>query len=390
MNSNIDLTVISSVLMADGIGRQGIGIIDALSNDLTINALQLEPKIYKDVPPNVLKVLIKPFNTFGKVAFWTSIIGLSPNCIQSHKNISSPLKISYSMFESDAIPDLWVNVLNSYYDIVVVPDNQLVQVYINSGVKIPIFVIPLGIYVEDLLKKPIKTVPGNPFTFGMSAGFWKRKNHIKLLQAFSKKFGNNNKFKLKLHGRFGPYKSEVEKAIISENINNVELSTLSFSVKDYNEFMDEIDCYVLPSMGEGFSITPREVMALGKPCIVSNNTSQKTICDSTYVVPLKSNKKIPAIYEVFGNKIIGNYYDCNTDDLSNLMGDVYENYDQYLQQSQKGRDWVKQYLWSELKDTYLNLVKPSNILLGNTNKIDNYQFQTNDKNLFKKMKELFT
>ena len=92
MNSNIDLTVISNVLMADGIGRQGIGIISAIHDKLNVNAYQLPPKIYKDIPSEVLKIFIKPFDGFGKVSFWTSILGVNEEFIRIHKSISSKLK----------------------------------------------------------------------------------------------------------------------------------------------------------------------------------------------------------------------------------------------------------------------------------------------------------
>jgi glycosyltransferase involved in cell wall biosynthesis len=387
-DKSVDLTIISNILMADGIGRQGLGLIEAVNDKLSLNVLQLPPKSYKDISPEVLKVLIKPFNNFGKIAFWTSILGTNAASIKQHSAITSPLKIAYSMFESDAIPKIWVDTLNSIYDMVIVPDNYLVSIYVNSGVKIPIFVIPLGIYVQDLLNLPFKSAAGNPFTFGMSAGFWKRKNHIKLLEAFSKRFGNDEKFKLKLHGRFGPFKSEVEKAVKELGLKNVELFSTPFSVKDYNQFMNEIDCYVFPSMGEGFSVTPRESLALGKPCIVTNNTAHKTICDSGYVVPLLANKKIPAVYEVFGNQIIGNFYDCDVNDLSKSMMNVYDNFDEFSKKAQLGREWVKQYLWSELAPTYLNIFKPKLIELKKSNVVNKNGFQTNNENLFRKMQEL--
>lgn len=388
-NLDIDLTIIGNVLMADGIGRQSIGLISAVHDKLNINTLQLPPRNYKDISQDLLKVLIKPFNGFGKVSFWTFILGTNQDLIPVHKSISSPLKISYSMFESDSIPNLWVHILNSYYDMVVVPDSYLVQVYKNSGVNIPIFVIPLGIIIEDLLNVPLRESPNEIFTFGMSAGFWKRKNHIKILQAFGDRFGNDPKFKLKLHGRSGPCKQEVERAVKLANYSNVELLTSPLSVKDYNKFMEEVDCYVFPSMGEGFSITPREVMALGKPCIVSNNSSHGTICKSGLVIPLAANKKVPAIYEVFGNQTIGNFYDCNVNDLTKSMIDVVDNYDQYLNKAKLGREWVKQYLWSEMQSIYLNLFKPKNIISGTTNIVTPDIFQTNDLKLFNKVKGLF-
>ncbi len=387
-NKNIDLTVITSIKMSDGICRQGAGIIGCVQDSLKVNALQLSPPDYKYLSKDVLNVLIKPFNGYGRVSFWTYILGINENMIEHHKAITSPIKIAYSMFESDAIPKLWTNIFNTYYDMVVVPDEYLVLVYKNSGVKIPIFVVPLGIMIENLLERPLKTKANDPFTFGMSASFYERKSHIDVLNAFVKQFGNNQKFKLRLHGRSGPCKNTIEKAIQNSKCNNIELLTSPLSPKDYDDFMDSIDCYVFVSRGEGFSITPREILALGKPCILSNNTTHKTICDSGFVIPAAANKKIPAFYEVF-NQNIGNQYKCNVDDLAILMEDVSNNYDEYLAKASGGREWVKQYLWSSLKPTYLNLFNPNGIEMGTSNYVDANSFKTNDKILFNKIKKEF-
>ena len=56
----------------------------------------------------------------------------------------------------------------------------------------------------------------------------------------------------------------------------------------YIEFISTFDCYVNLSKGEGFSIPPRESLALGIPCIISDNTAHKTICDSGLVLPVTS------------------------------------------------------------------------------------------------------
>src|ERR1700720_2188606 len=92
-NQDIDLTVICNVKNSDGIGRQGFGIINALHDQFRINSLQLPPSDYKDVPKEALKILIKPFDGFGKVAFWTYILGLNAQTIQIHQGISSAIKI---------------------------------------------------------------------------------------------------------------------------------------------------------------------------------------------------------------------------------------------------------------------------------------------------------
>ena len=388
MNSDVDVTVISNILMADGIGKQGIGLLGAIHNDLSVNAYKLSAKSFKDISPDILKILMTSFKGFGKVSFWTSILGANTEWLPIHQAIDSQVRMAYVMFESDSIPDFWTFILNNYYDMAVVPDEYLVTTFKNAGVKIPIFVVPLGIMVEDLLKLPLKEKASTPFTFGMSAGFWKRKNHIKLVKAFGDKFGDDPKFKLKLHGRFGPIQADVIKAVKDIGLKNIELISAPLSVKEYNAFMEEIDCYVFPSMGEGFSITPREALAMGKPCIISNNTCQQTICKSGYVVPLEANKKVSAVFEFMGNKPCGHFFDCDVDDLSSSMKNVVNNYDKYLKQAIQGREWVKQYLWSELRPLYLSLLKPKNVVMGESNIVTPELFQTNSPTLFNKIKGL--
>lgn len=385
-----DLTVVTNVLLSDGIGRQGIGLIQTLYDDLSINVLKFEPILFKGINDSkTLAILTKPFTQFGKVTFWTYILGLNNNIVPSHQKIDSDIKIAYSMFESDAVPKLWVQILNKYYDILIVPDEWLIRVYKSSGVTIPIFVLPLGIIVKnDWLQT--KHTKNEVFNFGMTGGFWERKNHIKTMQAFSDCFKNNNKVRLKVHGRFGPFKDKVIEAYKKlGSPNNIEVITSMLNTNEYNKLMEGIDCYVFVSKGEGFSITPREAIAMGKPCILSKNTAHQTICNSGFVVSVEANIKTPAYYEVFGQNI-GNFFDCKTDDVSKAMVEVYHNYEKYQEKVLNGGPaWVKQYLWNELKQRYLTIIKPTKIELGNKNEIYATHIETNSKPLYVKYKKVF-
>jgi glycosyltransferase involved in cell wall biosynthesis len=383
-----DLTVITNVLLSDGIGRQGIGLIQTLYNDLSINTFKFEPSHFRGITDSkTLDILNKPFDKFGKVSFWTYILGLNENILQVHQKIDSDFKIAYSMFESDAIPKLWVQILNKYYDILIVPDKWLINVYKSSGVKIPIFVLPLGIMLPEKISPSIKN---DIFTFGMTGGFWERKNHIKTMEAFHAVFKDNPKVKLKIHGRFGPFKNNVLDAYHKlGSPSNIEIISHVLETNDYNQLMESIDCYVFISKGEGFSITPREAIALSKPCILSKNTAHRTICESGFAIPIESNIKIPAFYEVFG-KQIGSFFDCETSLVSKTMLEVYQNYDKYQNiVANGGKEWVTQYLWNELKSRYLTIIKPSKILLGDKNYIHSNYIETTSKPLFNKIKETF-
>jgi glycosyltransferase involved in cell wall biosynthesis len=387
---DIDLTIAGNCMIGDGIGSHLPMVIRVLHDKLKINTALFPPNSFQDIPKEILDIVSKPFNgQFGKIFFWVSILGLNNDIIEIHKQIKSPIKFALSVFESSEIPQLWTNILNSYYDAVVVPDQYLISVYKSSGVKIPIFVLPLIVQLENLLARPLKTKANGPFTFGMTGGFWARKGHQKILEAFGSKFGNNPRFKLRLHGRFGSHKEAVIKSVKETNFSNVELLSSPLSTEEYENFMDSLDCYVFPSGGEGFSITPKEILALGRPCILSDNSAHLTINNSGFTIPLKSDIKVPALYEIFGNKQIGYYDDCDVEDLANLMVAVASNYDRYLQQAQGGRAWVRQYLLPELKPAYLNLLKPTEIVFGNKNVVDKEKLMTSDKKLYSKLRSVF-
>lgn len=390
IESRPDLTVATNVLLSDGIGRQGIGLIQTLYDDLTINSLKFEPSLFNGITDaKLLTILSKPLTRFGKVTFWTYILGLNNNIIPTHESIDSDIKIAYSMFESDAVPKLWVQILNKYYDMLIVPDKWLVNVYKSSGVNIPIFVLPLGIILKHEWFHQ-QHQKNEIFTFGMTGGFWERKNHIKTMQAFLEAFGSSQKVKLKIHGRFGPFKDAVLRAYQKLGAPpNIEIISQMLDTNAYAKFMESIDCYVFISKGEGYSITPREALALGKPCILSKNTAHRTLCESGLVVPVEATLKVPAYYEVFGQQI-GHFFDCHTTEVVKAMLEVYHNYDRYQEKVKlSGPEWSRQWLWSSLKAKYLSVIRPTKITLGTVNEIFPTHLETNSKTLYSKFTKAF-
>src|SRR5207244_2403629 len=118
-------------------------------------------------------------------------------------------KIAYSVHESTKIPPQWVTLLNQMFDLVVVPDTMLVPIYKKSGVKLPIFVIPEPMMLDEFLDKPPKANRGKPFTFGNVSGSWSRKNHALLIKAFYKAFGDSPDVQLIMNSRGGEESKEI-------------------------------------------------------------------------------------------------------------------------------------------------------------------------------------
>lgn len=387
-----DVSMIGLANFDDGLGRVTIGIIDALAEtDLKINFRPTRNSVpnLSNLKTKTKNILIDSDRTDGRVSILTDAIWDQYNEQWNQVPQGSLIKLAYSMLESDRIPTCWVSVLNEKADAVVVPDRSLVDVYKNSGVKIPIFVLPLVSYLEDFLNRDVISPSFDKFTFGnMSAG-WLHKNHILLIEAFAKAFGDNPNVQLLIHAR--GCQDDICKSI-SNKLQNMNLTNINYDVNvldwdKYVDFMFGLNCYVSLSKGEGFAFAPREALAAGKPVILSNNTAHTTICDTDLVKCVASEIKEPAYYPVYQEEC-GNFFNCEVDEVAQAMQDLYNNYSYFLDKSLKGREWVKLYLLENLRARYINLVQPKYIVLGSHDILTDKLIMTSSLNLYKKYIEL--
>lgn len=298
----------------------------------------------------------------------------------------STLKFAYVVAEYTKIPHDEVRIFNKHFDALIIPDPWLESVYRTSGVKIPIFTLPLVLDLESLHKKPIKRKTTTPFVFGFSGVDPIRKNIRLLIKSFSQEFGNDPQVSLIIHSRFEDKLGYIEKIIKKAQCSRIKFIQEGFSRPEYEDFISALSCYVILSKGEGFSITPREALAAGIPCILSNNTAHKIICDTGYVAAVKSNILEPA----YSNKKKGFMFNCTIKDTRKALRDVYQRYDHYVTCAQKGREWTKQYLVENLRAKYMNLVKPSKVILGKENKVTDEYLMVSSRTLFDKYRLLCT
>lgn len=389
-----DLTVVGRAINADGLCRIPITLIDMLKDDLKINHIQPFDSVINtnDVRDEVKAILYNPDKTPGAV----SILADGLWSIQSPTYTIVPdsiIKIAYSMWESNHIPSKWAQILNEYFDAVVVPDSFVFNAYQDSGVTIPIFELPVCLYLDEFLAKPKPSRPRLPFVFGCTATACECKNQALLIQAFAEEFGNSEDVILRLSSRYSipPASGSWEKLIQSYNCSNIFLNVGVMDNTQYIENMASFDCYVNISRGEGFSIGPREALALGIPCILSNNSAQKTLCRTCLVRSVPSDIPVPPPTDcnwvgIFGNGI-GFYSDCSVDDVKDALRDVYNYYDIYLKQAELGSEWVSQYSLKRLKTKYLNLIKPKRVILGSKNEITDDYLMTTSEGLYDKYRD---
>ena len=385
-----DVSVVGNLNFADGLARLTIGLLDKFHDKLKMNFVPVNSyyTILQDLPSNIDHYL-KNNNEVqnpGNISILFEPIWY-PNIGAYRKVPNSFIKIAYSMFETNQLPKQWPAILNNNFDAVIVPDKYYEKIYKKCGVKIPIFTLPIGLYLEEWLSAQPKVVRNDIFTFGLSATFWPHKNYNRLIEAFTKEFGNNNKVKLILHGRGGDQNICNEIKQLIKGYSNISFIDNKLSNHEYKLLMQSFDCYVSLTKGEGYSVTPREAMSLGIPCILSRNTAHKTLCDTGFVRVVTAKIKEPAYYN-FLKQYCGYNFNCTLDDASNALKDVYENYSFYLQKAKLAREWVKRYLYDNLEPYYMALLKPTTVKRSHVNLLEPYTLSTNSKKLYKKYKQI--
>lgn len=390
LNANPDLSIVGFIMPEDGLGKIPINILETISSDINANtiATNFKPPIKENLSESVLKAINNPDKTAGKVAIFTeSVCSLLGNNYL-HLPKDSFIKIAYSMFEADRIPGMWVRVLNKEFDAIIVPDEYCVEVYENSGINLPIFVLPIPMILRNYLKHIPKNSSNYPFVFGDASA---NKNPEVLVKAFALAFGDIPSVHLVLRaGNISKQTLDLIQPIIDEyKLNNITIEKGHLLLEPYIQRLKSFDCYVNLSCGEGFSFIPREALALGIPVIITNNTASKTICDSGFVYAVRSDKKIKSksnVYRILFSDDCGDQFDCEVEDAKNALLEVYYNYPYYLQKALEGRDWVCKYDCKDetLRRKYTTLVKPIKVMMGEFNEVREGVIVTNSKPLYEK------
>jgi glycosyltransferase involved in cell wall biosynthesis len=342
---SLSISIVGTIDKRDGIGRQSIELGMGLKKEFNVQVVPFGT--YEDLTREEESLIETDMRNLHPLVLLNTSLPEVPYMVEVLKRYkrADQRYVVYTMHESDFVDPHFVKYLN-FFDAVLVPDPFLVEVFQKSGVSSPIEVIPLAVDLGIFLAQPLKKKIHKPFVFGNFSSMIARKDQMVLLKAFSDAFKNNPDVQLILAPRGGERRCirELEDEILKNQLQNVKFKVESKTKGNYLRAFQAVDCYVSPSWGEGFSIQPREAMALGIPVIVSANSGQKTIAESGLVFSLRKSSPIKAEYSCMLNSFsMGKMYQSDREELSTLLRAIYDNKEQILKDNSHLREWASRY-----------------------------------------------
>jgi hypothetical protein len=231
-------------------------------------------------------------------------------------------QILLSFYELDQPTKVELNTIRNNYK-VLFSCKETVDLYNNLGCK-NVEYIPLAFDKYNFTRIDKTYFTDDRIVFNLVGKLEKRKHHLKVLQLWANKFGNNRKYALQC-SIFNPFmKPEDQNSLVSQALNGKSYFNINFlpfmgQNKIYNDFLNSSHIVIGMSGGEGWGLPEFHSVAMGKHAVLMNAHGYKSWANKDNSVLINPSSKIEAYDGIFFHKGLpynqGNIYDFNPDDF---------------------------------------------------------------------------
>lgn len=258
----------------------------------------------------------------------------------------------YGMSESTQVSHGWVQDLNDLYTGVFVPCPELVTIYRDCGVTVPVFNIGMG---NDYHVPPprlgFKRWDGNgEFIFlTYSYGDMRKGAHLALL-AFKSLFHDQPNMKLWIKAR-----GARQTWLAGCQDEQVTVFHDAMSEAEWLTMLRRANAFVFPSYGEGYGLPPREATMAGTPTIATQWLGLHDVDQWGY--PVKVGRMLPAQFDFYeANGQDGQWAEPDLDDLKRQMLAIVTDYTRATYRAFKGRQYLLQQTWAKTAGLMMEVI----------------------------------
>lgn len=325
--------------------------LTAGAGDIYYQTVRQTPDGYGMSRDHIKDELYKLGLTLGE-AYMEQKVGFLYNHPYSILSMRNDVRLIYTMFESDKIPEDWPDYLK-VADEVLVPSKWCADVFAKSGVEAT--VVPLG-YNDNAFKfidRPIPIEQSKPFTFIHYNSFDLRKGFQEVYQAFTQEFDKSENVRLVLKTT----RNHTPIPIVKSEHPQIDIERGIISEKELSDLVGTANCMVYPSRGEGFGITPLEAMATGLPAIVPNQHGISEYFNSKYMLEVKATDRCPGLYGKYRGQDVGEMVVCDVDDLRKQMRYAFNNQAEMKELGRSASEYAKIWTYRHTAERLAEIIK---------------------------------
>jgi len=284
--------------------------------------------------------------------------------------------VGYTIWETTRLHPDWPGYINENVDKVLVGCAWNESVFKDSGVTIPMGVVPHGIDMsvfDNIKPYEIGGVPSNTYVFYSIFQWTERKHPLAMVKAYWHAFQNDENVALVLKTYRSDY-SEPEKDAIRTTIKRLKAVTpMERYPKIYlilnllsNEEIHGLhargDCYVSFDRGEGFGLSPFTAGACGNPIIVTNfgGSTEYAKEDNSYLVNYVLTPVFGMPWSPWyrGDQL---WAEPDVKHASDLMKYAYEHQDEAHSRGKKLKEYItNNFTWNHIGDKIITEIEKIN------------------------------